>query len=473
MANKNTASTKNVLLWSMYDLANTIFSMGIVSLTVVKFFTLLGMKQGLEWNIAFMLAQGASAISTIIVAITVPFMGALSDRSGTRKPWVLALGLLCILFTGLVFFLPFFWIAFFLFMVANITYQYGNLFYDSQIPHISSKNDMGRVSAIGVAIGYFGSFIALALSMIVLPLLVGGHTLVDEAGNLQDPVTLAAVPPDQIVLGDFHWMWLACAVAFFVTMIPYFFSWERTQRREAALSQIFREAGAELVATIKDVVRYRDALLFYIGWVLTVDVVNTIIVNMLPAAEDAFGMATSKVFGLPEPQVVLLVGVCAAVFLTYFIGPAIDKRGPKLAFGIIGVAYLTALTIAMVADVSAPGIFGPLSHILIYIMAILVGGAMGSTWVAGRQMVIELAPEEKVGQYFGFQKFCGKGVSAIGAGVFGLVVAISFTLFGSVPLSYRFGFLSLALIYLAGLFFLMLVKSYHQRFLAGERAPYE
>ena len=107
----NRSTRGNVLLWSMYDLANTIFSMGIVSLTVIKFFTLLGMQQGMDWSQANFLAGIAGSISTILVALTIPFMGALSDKSGERKSKVVLLGSITILFSGLVFIFSDFWIA--------------------------------------------------------------------------------------------------------------------------------------------------------------------------------------------------------------------------------------------------------------------------------------------------------------------------------------------------------------------------
>ncbi len=463
----NKRSTRgNVLLWSMYDLANTIFSMGIVSLTVIKFFTLLGMQQGLSWSQANLLAGLAGSISTILVAITVPFMGALSDKSGERKSKVIILGSICILTTGLVFIFSNFWFAYFLFIIANITYQWGNLFYDAMIPHICADDEIGKVSAIGVAIGYFGSFIAIAI-LFILPMVgIAEHTTLTETGAplAADGVTI--ISASDIILGDFLWMWLICAIAFFITAIPFLWVRERTQKTPFSVVQLFSEARRELVQTTTNVIRYREMLLFMIGWILTVDVVNTIIAYMLPAAEDAWGLTGSM------PLVLIFVGVIGASILTLGIGPISDKRGPKFAFLIVGIGYLLTLVIAILADTTDPE-SGGLWLILLFIAALVIGGAQGSTWVANRQMVIELAPEDKIGQYFGYSKLVSKGGSAIGLSVFATVLSVTQEATNNIPFSYRIGFIVLAIIYIIGLIFLMLVKDHHKEYLEGERAPYK
>ncbi len=463
------SARENILLWSMYDLANTIFSMGIVSLTVIKFFTLLGMQQGLSWSESNFLAGLAGSVSTILVAITIPFMGALSDKSGERKSKVVLLGTLCILTSGIVFFFNNFWIAFFLFIIANITYQWGNLFYDAMIPHICAEDEIGKVSAIGVAIGYGGSFIAIAI-LFLLPIVgIPEHSPLTEDGlPLSAPLDKGGVEisVDQIVLGDFQWMWLICALAFLITAIPFLWVTERTNKGSDSTLRVFRDALSELKTTAKEVVSYRDMLLFMVGWILTVDVVNTIIAYMLPAAEDAWGLSGMM------PLILIFVGVIGASILTLGIGPVSDKRGPKFAFLVVGIGYLFALAIAILADTNDPSL-GDVWLVLLFLAALIIGGAQGSTWVANRQLVIELAPEEKVGQYFGFSKLVNKGGSAIGMSIFAAVLSITKEITKSIPTSYRVGFIVLGVIYIIGLIFLMLVKDHHKDYLAGKRAPYD
>ena len=139
---------------------------------------------------------------------------------------------------------------------------------------------------------------------------------------------------------------------------------------------------------------------------------------------------------------------------------------------IVGIGYLLTLSIAVLADTTDPSL-GGLWLLLLFLAALVIGGAQGSTWVANRQMVIELAPENKIGQYFGFSKLVNKGGSAIGLAAFASVLSITQAATGNIPLSYRVGFIVLAIIYIIGLIFLMLVKDHHKEYLAGNRAPYK
>jgi UMF1 family MFS transporter len=112
-----------------------------------------------------------------------------------------------------------------------------------------------------------------------------------------------------------------------------------------------------------------------------------------------------------------------------------------------------------------------LPNFTLYIMAVMIGFAMGATWVAGRQMVIELAPPDDVGQYFGFNRLAGKGTSAIGILVFGAVISL-FSEIYSLAYTYKIAIAAMALIYLCGFALIMLVRDWHEEFVSGRRAPY-
>ena len=156
-------SKLNVYAWTTYDIANTIFSMGIVSMTVLQYITLLGMSSGYDYGLSYFIASIGVALSTLIVAITIPVIGTIADNNGKGKPGTILFGSLTILFTGMVFLFDNLFLAVFLFIAANIFYQWGNLFYDTMIPRICREKDNGWVSAFGVALGYLGSFFAVIL----------------------------------------------------------------------------------------------------------------------------------------------------------------------------------------------------------------------------------------------------------------------------------------------------------------------
>ena len=419
-------SKLNILAWTTYDIANTVFSMGIVSMTILQYGTLLGMINGLDHSLSYFVANIVVSISTLIVALTIPVIGTIADNNGKGKPGTILFGSLTILLTGLVVLFDNLFIAMFLFIGANIFYQYGNLFYDSMIPRICRESDIGWVSAVVVALGYFGSFFAVIFN------LLAANVLFDEAVTLPD--NIGTITPDNYVnvlgpksgwIGHLGPMWIICALGFLILALPFLFTKEnqgRNRLKEEGFRSLLRSAVSETIETGKEVWNYKDMRWFVIGWFFTVDVVQTIIYIMKPAAVDGFRM------GENDATILLLVGVVFAVLLTGIAGPIADRKGPKFLAKVVSVTWIIALLIPIFAEtfdssVELPPYLTILPNFLIYFMAILVGFGMGSIWVVQRTMTIELAPEGKVGKYFGFSKLAGKGSSSVGILIFGGIIS--------------------------------------------------
>ena len=464
------------MLWTTYDIANTIFSMGIVSMTILQYGTLLGMQNGFGYGFSYFLSTIVVAFSTLIVAITIPVMGTIADNNGKGKPGTILFGSLTILLTGLVFLFDNLFIAMFLFLSANIFYQYGNLFYDTMIPRICSDKDTGIVSAVGVALGYFGSFFAIIFNVVAIAVFNGAVDLPDDIGTI-DPANYESVlgVPKAEWIGHLGPMWLICAIGFFIVALPFLFTKEasgKNRLKEQGFRNLLRFAVSDTIKTGREIWNYKDMRWFVIGWFFTVDVVQTVINIMKPAAVDGFGM------GEIDATILLLVGVIFAVLLTGIAGPIADRKGPKFLAMVVSAVWVVALAIPVFADsfdtsLDLPIYLSFLPNFTIYFMAILVGFGMGSIWVVQRTMTIELAPEGNVGKYFGFSKLAGKGSSAIGMILFGAVISYFSSAVGSKAIAYKAGIALLLVLFIIGFSFFMRVKNHHKEYLAGKRAPYD
>ncbi|UCG90355.1 MAG: MFS transporter, partial [Candidatus Heimdallarchaeota archaeon] len=303
-------SKLNVLLWSTYDIANTVFSMGIVSMTVLQYGTLLGMWNGFDYGLSYFLASIAIAISTFIVALTIPVMGTVADNNGKGKPGTILFGSLTILFTGLVFLFNNLFIALFCFIAANIFYQWGNLFYDTMIPRICQDKDKGWVSAVGVALGYFGSFFAVIFNLAAIEFFTEAKDLPDEIGTISPDQYETVLGPKSEWIGHLNEMWLLCALGFLLIALPFLLARERAGRNritELGFRSLLGSAISETIDTAKEVWNYKDMRWFVIGWFFAVDVVQTVINIMKPAAVEGFGMKEGTA------TILLLVGVVFAV----------------------------------------------------------------------------------------------------------------------------------------------------------------
>src|SRR6476659_9241979 len=73
--------------WALYDFANTIFSMNVATL----YFSVWLISDLGASNTAYAIGNG---ISSLLVVLSVPVLGALSDARGRRKPWVVGFTLI-------------------------------------------------------------------------------------------------------------------------------------------------------------------------------------------------------------------------------------------------------------------------------------------------------------------------------------------------------------------------------------------
>src|ERR687898_1942276 len=161
-------SAIEALAWAFYDFANTIFSFAIVSFAMSLWaISFLGEADGQRW---FGIAVG---VSVLVNAAVSPVLGAMSDRTGRRKPFLLFFTVLTIVPTALIGVVDI-GLGLLAFALANFAYQAALIYYDALLPEVARPESRGRLSGVGVALGYVGS--------IVSALLLG--TTVDADGNI-------------------------------------------------------------------------------------------------------------------------------------------------------------------------------------------------------------------------------------------------------------------------------------------------
>ena len=150
-----------VASWILYDLANTIFSMGVVSL----YFSL-WVRDAVGADRADFVYGIIAAISMGIIFVISPLLGAMTDRAPRRMPFLVVSTLVCVGLTLLIA-RSGYWPTILAFVFANAAYQAGLQFYDSLLPEVSTEENRGRISGIGVGIGYLGSYFAVGIGMVM------------------------------------------------------------------------------------------------------------------------------------------------------------------------------------------------------------------------------------------------------------------------------------------------------------------
>ncbi|MGH8959030.1 MAG: MFS transporter, partial [Acidimicrobiia bacterium] len=161
-----TADKKAVGAWLLYDLANTIFALGVIGLYFPAWLREEGGRDS-----ALAITEAAAGVAVIALAA---WIGARSDRHGRRLPFLAVATATSIVAT---FLLGSFGLAPSLVILGFglVGFNLGSALYDALLSQVSNQSNRGRISGLGVAIGYVGSFIGLAVGRLTLDR--GGYEL--------------------------------------------------------------------------------------------------------------------------------------------------------------------------------------------------------------------------------------------------------------------------------------------------------
>ena len=443
---ETTTSKRNVFFWSMYDLANTIYSMVIVSLIINRYVLVIGqVEYGMSYGEVSFLYGVVALVMQLAIAICIPFLGALSDNVGKRKPFIISLTGIILLFASLIGFTHDLTTVLLFYVIANVAYQFSLMFYDAMLPFIAKREDIGKVAGFGVAWGYFGTIISL---LIMLPLIF-------LLGDMNSD------PSQGALAYGYAGNWFTFVIPmilFLVCAIPFLYVREKQKKgKRPPVGKLIGNTFKQLRSTFKDIRKHKSMFIFIIGYFFVADVANVIVLYMTPIVTDGLVIGTGGTSSTTFAILFIIIATFSAVVFTYFVGKFGEKYGAKKTFFLVGALWGLALIIAIVLIFTTQSIEigANIPFMFSLLVGVLAGPALGGTWVAQRIMVTELAPKEKFGEFFGFSKLSGKLSSAIGPFVWGTVM-LTYDVIGKA--AYGWAIISVGIIMAIGLFILSFVQ---------------
>lgn len=370
--------------WALYDFANTIFSFAVVS-SAIGLWLVADERFG-ERDGNFILSVAVVA-SVGLNALVSPILGALSDRGGRRLPYLFAFTALCIVPTAFIgASSPVLGVA--LFVIANFGYQAALIYYDATLKTVGKPGTRGRLSGIGVGIGYLGTIFA------GLVMLIFGVSVDDR--------------------------FLVAALLFAVFAIPIFvFVRESGTVGRVTMNDVFGSL-AQCVTTVRHAREVPGLLRFLVARFFYSDAVNTIIVVMSVVTTKAMGMTDSQAL------MVLLGLTVVAIFASFGWGRLVDRLGPRRTLMIV----LTSWAVGLVLGGISLGIGGAIGIVLFLIAGAILGSGLGGVQVADRVLMVRLSPPERVGEFFGLYGLVGKGSQVIGQLLYGVTLLLFFDTLG-------------------------------------------
>jgi UMF1 family MFS transporter len=384
-----------IISWTLFDFANTSYSIVVVTFLYAVYFkktVVEGAPIGdLYWSIA-------TSISMIITAIISPVLGAIADHSAGKKRFLLFFTFLCITSTALLYFVSKGNIlaGVILFIIANVGFESGLVFYDSFLPELTAPKNYGRVSGYGYAMGYLGSLVILAISFPFI-----------ENNMIRETFILAAL--------------------FFMIFSLPLFLFLKDSRKDVIRTKSFFKIGVErVVFSIKHLKENRDLMFFLISFFFFIEGVNTIIFFSGNYASSTLN------FSLKELIVFFIIVQTTAIIGSIVFGIISDAIGQKKALVFSLIIWIITILFAYLTS-------SPDSYLIIlfakvfnidnnttviysfYLVGLLVGSVMGATQSTSRGLMSKLTPADRKTEFFGFYSFFGKSSAIIGPLLFGLV----------------------------------------------------
>lgn len=377
---------RSVVSWVLYDLANTIFSMGVVSM---YFSFYIRSEVGAERADA---AYGLiTALSMGIIFVMSPTLGAMTDRARRRMPFLVWSTLLCVAFTALLGHAEY-RVTLLLFVAANAAYQAGLQFYDAMLPEVTTEENRGRISGIGVGVGYLGSFIAVGLGLFF--------------GTSDLPKLFGLI-----------------AIVFLIFALPCFvFVHERGNPNPRPVFdwQAIKGSTRDTIATFRNGHRYPGLIRFLVGRVFYTDAINTVISIMtLYTVNVAVASGQAEVGAKKTASLIMMVAISFAVLGGFFWGWLVDRIGPKRTLKIVLWMWMATF----VAAASMGLMHLPLP--LFYVVASSAGVALGGVWAADRPLMLRLTPPDRVGEFYGLYGMVGRFSAITGPVIWAIVAKLT------------------------------------------------
>lgn len=411
---RNRLFQRDTLSWAFYDWANSAFATTVVAGFFPIFFKEFW-SLGVDATVTTFRLGVASSVSSLIIVVLAPILGAISDSAGIKKKLLAVFAFVGIVSTFCLYLAGngMWELAIALYIVASLGFAGGNVFYDALLLTVApTRERIHQVSGFGFALGYLGGGILFAVNvfMVLKPKMFG---LASSAQAVQISFITVAV-------------WWAV----FSIPIMLFVKEERVQTPGAA--DTILSGFRQLAKTCRNLRTQRTILIFLIAYWFYIDGVDSVF-RMAVDYGLSIGLASNDL--ITALLLVQFIGFPAALAF----GNLGQKIGPKPGIYIGIVVYLVAILWASFMTTSTE----------FYILAAMVGLVVGGIQALSRSLLGQLIPPEQAGEYYGFFNMVGKTAAVIGP----FLVGWSALVFGS-----RLSILSLSVLFLVGGIFLYFVK---------------
>lgn len=317
--------TKNKSLqgWYWFDWANQAYALSaLVVILPVMIPQIFNSLTGGETKLLGLTLTGTSfyafliGFGSILVAIISPIIGVIADKYPVKKKllwWYTLIGVICTALLGIIPYLDNALIlACFLYLLSNLGFSGGLAVYYSFMPFLSKKSSQDEISSIGTAYGFAGGSLILIIHLFFM---------IQSKG--------AIWAQSFVLISTAAWWFLFGLFLFKNTDEPNI----QTVYKKRSIFGLFSLAFSQLFNTFKNILKFKQLLIFLVAYLLFYDGVNTI-----ASISGAYG---SQVLKLPATMsaALFLIANLVAIPSTVLFGMLAEKKGPKPTLMIVLIAY--------------------------------------------------------------------------------------------------------------------------------------
>jgi len=447
---KPPVSKRGIWGWIFYDWAAQPYFTLILTFTFGPYFVA---KLAATPEIGQSYWTGATALAGVVIAICSPILGAVSDAGGPRKPWIAAFSIFFLVGCSALWWAApggnyGIYIALAGFVIATIGAEFGIVFTNGMMADLVPKKKIGWLSGTGWAMGYVGGLLTLIimilliiprgdenLTMLGMPSLLGFESSTFEGERFSGP---------------FAAMW------YVVFVIPLFLFTPDVPRR-LKMKEAVKAGLAQLKQTFSMWRDFKNVFVFLAASMIYRDALVGVFAlgGIVGAAVFDWPITTVGIYGI-------LLSISGAIG-AYAGGKLDDRFGPKtiiiagiliLFFGTIATLSIGKDYIFFVYQVTAPfadgPLFGAVSEQVFVAVGLVVGLAVGPVQAASRSMLVHIAPEDKITEFFGLYALSGKATS--------FLVPVSIAVVTAVSQNFRIGLIPILVAFAIGLIGMFMVR---------------
>jgi len=433
MTDRLPVTRREILAWAMYDFANSGYTTVVLTAVFNAYFVSVVAGSGADRDgSATLLWTIAIAVSNLLVIVSAPVLGAIADYGAYKKRFLLVSTVGCVIFTASLALVGPGDIALGMTLVILSAFMFATSedLIAGFLPEIAAPGDMGRISAYGWSLGYFGGMLVLGMCLAYIAWaatrgLPASHYVPVSMLITAAMFTLAALPT---------FLWLR----------------ERAAPRRLPRAGEYLSAGfARVRETLRHARHYRDLFRFLVTLSIYYCGIHTVVVLAAVYAQQAMGFSTQEIIVM-----ILVVNFTAAVGAFGF-GLVQDRIGSVVTLALTLMLWIAALVLAFFLE----------SRAGFWLVANLVGIAMGSSQSAGRALIGLFSPPVRAAEFFGLWGLAGKLAAIVGPLSYGLVAYLS----GG---NHRLALLGTAAFFIAGLLLLLTVDERRGRAAAQRGIDY-